>query len=374
MLGRCYLRVEIDTRAGLRPLPITLQYGDISTAETNKPFYTVNVSIGTPPQIFQVTPDTGSSILWVPGQNCPGCGLGVTGCFGGCDCRSRFMTNRSSTYKDIEGGFGDADDLIWGGVGQDTVRFARFGSFANVIIRNVTFGQATCGYMNGPYDGVLGLGLGDKNGFGASPFVAAVLQHLLPQPVITAWLTKPREKNITKTEEGGLLTIGGLDNKHCASNFVYHDLLPVDEGYAVRLSELSIGNYSVKAPSSGRWAVRSSLGNFRQLQAPADVLDGIARAAGAYVSTLYWIRCDAKPAPLRLTVDGVVYEVDVASYITDYPGPDEEKWCYLPFVPVDDDQFDGVFTIGPGLALRYCHVVDVASRKIGFPNSLQMQA
>lgn len=58
--------------------------------------------------------------------------------------------------------------------------------------------------MNGPYDGVLGLGLGDKNGFGASPFVAAVLQHLLPQPVITAWLTKPREKNITKTEEGGV--------------------------------------------------------------------------------------------------------------------------------------------------------------------------
>lgn len=84
------------------------------------------------------------------------------------------------------------------------LQFARFGSFANVIVRNVTFGQATCGYMKGPYDGMLGLGPGDKSGFGASPFVAALQQGLLPQPVITAWLRNPSKKNGTEPEDGGV--------------------------------------------------------------------------------------------------------------------------------------------------------------------------
>lgn len=113
--------------------------------------YVVNIQIGTPPQTFQVVPDTGSSNLWVPDKICanlpcdPICAqaaqLGVCTWYckpsccpqsskkisksdaNSCDGKNLFDSNASSTYKadgmqfSIQYGTGSSNGIL----GQDTV-------------------------------------------------------------------------------------------------------------------------------------------------------------------------------------------------------------------------------------------------------------
>jgi len=57
--------------------------------------YYGSISVGTPPQIFNVQVDTGSSDLWIPSSSCT-----TTGC----TQHRRFNSSKSSTYSGIPNG------------------------------------------------------------------------------------------------------------------------------------------------------------------------------------------------------------------------------------------------------------------------------
>nr|AIG55981.1 secreted protein [Achlya hypogyna] len=72
--------------------------------------YSINVSIGTPPQYFDLIVDTGSSDLWVQGTDC-------TKCYNG----PKFNSSESATY--VPGcGRGSCEETLAYGSGVSTAR------------------------------------------------------------------------------------------------------------------------------------------------------------------------------------------------------------------------------------------------------------
>jgi Eukaryotic aspartyl protease len=110
--------------------------------------YVGNVTIGTPPQLFTVVFDTGSSNLWIPSAKCTDAG---------CTGKHKYNSAHSSTYypngKAIQIQYGTGS--MQGYLSGDEV------ALAGVKLHNVTFAEATslAQFFDGvPMDGILGLG------------------------------------------------------------------------------------------------------------------------------------------------------------------------------------------------------------------------
>jgi hypothetical protein len=106
------------------------------------------ITIGTPPQDFNVLFDTGSSNLWVPGPNCKSAS---------CDDHKKYQASKSSSYvKDgrnfsIQYGSGsltgvlDADNVGWGPLNIPNVTFAESEQEPGIA------------FVEAKFDGVLGM-------------------------------------------------------------------------------------------------------------------------------------------------------------------------------------------------------------------------
>ena len=112
--------------------------------------YYGSISIGSPPQSFQVIYDTGSANLWVPGLHCQGCGM-----------HPKFKEDQSSTFREGDGTLVDiqyGSGPIEGVVGNDTVGVGDV-SIPNVPFLRLTKNNLGLAYLIGKFDGIAGLGL-----------------------------------------------------------------------------------------------------------------------------------------------------------------------------------------------------------------------
>ena len=163
--------------------------------------YFGTVSIGSPPQSFQVIFDTGSSNLWVPKVGCTHCGLPFIA------KKHKYNHQGSSTYqedgKDFEimygsgsvSGFFSADDVI---LADDLVidgqRFAEIQDAGGLGIA----------YSLGKFDGILGLGFTSISIDGTTtPFENLIRQNKVDQPIFSFYLGD---------NAPGELTFGGYDS------------------------------------------------------------------------------------------------------------------------------------------------------------------
>ncbi|KAH8306025.1 hypothetical protein KR018_011199, partial [Drosophila ironensis] len=167
------------------------------------------ISIGTPPQTFQVIFDTGSSNLWVPSSTCSSSMVA-------CRVHNRYFAKKSKTYQ----ANGDSFAIHYGSgslagfLSQDTVRVA------GLEVEEQTFAEAT--EMPGPifmaakFDGIFGLGYSSISMQRIKPpFYAMVEQGLLPKAVFSVYLSRNGNK------EGGALFLGGSNPEYYRGNFTY---------------------------------------------------------------------------------------------------------------------------------------------------------
>ncbi|GJJ70674.1 hypothetical protein EMPS_03024 [Entomortierella parvispora] len=166
----------------------------ITDVENDVEYYGI-VGIGTPPQMFKLDMDTGSSDLWVPSMKCD---------HHKCKLHSRFDPSMSSTVTELgtpwKIAYGDGS-TVSGHLAIDRLEFSE------ITIPNQLFGMAdreSSAFLEDVVDGVFGLGfpglsaLVMEDAAGAERLVngpisdtvlGSIMSHeLIPAPIFGVWL------------------------------------------------------------------------------------------------------------------------------------------------------------------------------------------
>lgn len=195
--------------------------------------YYGEIEVGSPPQLFTVIFDTGSSNIWVPEIGCTNCG------FKWFDTHNKFNPDDSSTYvgsdKDFKITYGSGP--VSGKFAQDTVRLADDSVVTTQdmgVINNLK--GLGLGYLIGKFDGILGLGFSSLS-IDKVPTVLdnAIEQGLLDEPVFAFYLGD---------NEDGELSIGGTDSSLYKGELHKIDLLSASY-WEITLDKVAHGDKEV---------------------------------------------------------------------------------------------------------------------------------
>ncbi|CAO3668846.1 unnamed protein product [Rhizopus stolonifer] len=176
--------------------------------------YYGKISIGTPPQSFNVVFDTGSADLWVVSSDC----RSVV-------CQSHnvtFNSQLSNTFKNgedytqIEYGTGSVNGLA----GQDIVRL---GNSLDLAINNQSFLSILSlsqDFTSSPFQGIFGLGLPRiATSVENPPVISMALQGILSEPLFA----------IYSQHNAGEIDFGGVDRNRFDGELSFAEV--IDDGY-----------------------------------------------------------------------------------------------------------------------------------------------
>ncbi|GJS45839.1 putative phytepsin [Tanacetum coccineum] len=228
--------------------------------------YFGEIGIGTPPQMFKVIFDTGSSNLWVPSSYC----VSSASCF----FHSKYYSSLSKTYKAngkpvaIDYGSGS----ISGYFSEDNVKLG------DLVVEHQMFIEATKGpgvtFLTGKFDGILGLGFKEISVGNVVPVWDNIInQHLVKEHVFSFWLNRQSEE-----AEGGEIVFGGVDPNHYKG---MHTYVPVTQkGYwQFDMGDILIDGKPTEFCKNGCSAIADS--GTSMLAGPTGLISQINQAIGA---------------------------------------------------------------------------------------------
>ncbi|KAI8335937.1 syncephapepsin precursor [Chlamydoabsidia padenii] len=262
--------------------------------------YYGQITIGTPPQKFNVNFDTGSSDLWIASTQCSSCKSHK---------KKLYNPKKSRTYKK-DGrhwsiAYGDGSTAS-GVVATDTV------SLGGLKIKKQTIQLATqesASFSSDPMDGILGL---------AFPSIASVKHTKTPitnliesktmtKPIFGVWLGNDKEGG------GGEYTFGGYNKKHIKGKLTTVKIDKSQGFWGVSVSQLKAGKSKIHGSFKGILDTGTTL-----LVLPTSVAKDVAKAYKAKDNGdgTYTIPCNkSKLKPLALTMGGKDFLVPVDNLI-----------------------------------------------------------
>ncbi|KAK0407323.1 hypothetical protein QR680_019135 [Steinernema hermaphroditum] len=331
------------------------------TVQDYKDFeYLGNITVGTPPQSFQVVLDTGSANVWIPDATCKFLHAGQ------CSSKHVFEQQKSSTYAPLPGrtfqityGTGAATGIL----GSDTLCFGN----SQLCVANQTFGQATdigTFFEGNPLDGILGLGFQSLAVDGVKPpFIRAVESGLLKEPIFTVYL-EHHEGNVDA--RGGVFTYGGLDDENCGPVIAYENLSSATY-WQFTIRGIQVGKlYN----SSTHYEVISDTGT-SMIGGPKKEIDLIMKAMNITnfdaFQGLYTVECSraASLPDVEFRIGDRLYGVAAKNYIVR-----DGSVCYVLVAPIEVTE-GPQWILGDPFIRQFCNVHDVAKKRIGFAPSKQ---
>ena len=298
------------------------------------------IEIGTPPQVFHVCFDTGSSNLWVPSSKCHKNNVA-------CKTHKRYAARESSTYQE-DGrpfsitygsgemqGFASKDNLAIGGLAVEGVGF---------IEAQDEPGDA---FVSADFDGILGLGLPSLSILHMEMGMFQKMFAKVPRGEFSFWLGQKNNTNL-----GGVLMIGGVDHSYHEGNFSY---VPIEmdkhknPGYwQFDLQHVAIGD--VKRTLTGHVAIADT--GTSLIIAPAQELDKLIAAmdwsaqiiSGPNLYGEYTAPCDQVStfAPISFGMGNSSFEIKAEDLFVSL-GP-HKKQCMLSMM--GDPSMDGFWILG----------------------------
>uniref|UniRef100_A0A914H2T2 Peptidase A1 domain-containing protein n=1 Tax=Globodera rostochiensis TaxID=31243 RepID=A0A914H2T2_GLORO len=352
--------------------------------------YIALISIGTPPQEFEVVMDTGSANLWVPDSTCnstqqcfsycqipfycdPNCDeycCGNSSKVSTCDQKNKFTSSKSVSYvkkgKPFQILYGTG--FVHGFLGMDTVRFGT-STGQNVLTIPKTFvGQATSMgkfFRNMPIDGICGLafrtnipGLNVSLPFGSlaadgvePPLMNAIAQGKLEKPVFSVFLETEGVDAVNK--KGGIFTWGGVDEENCGpilgwtplTHQTYYEFEIQGVAYGSKLksnkTQKAISDTGTSLIIGSRSIVKSlvkSIGGMRW-----DEEDG-----------LFLLPCDRNFEPVTFTINGKDYQMPKEMLVINAGDPQRPNECIFAIVPYDSWGLGPAWILGDPFIRQYC--------------------
>eukprot|EP01128_Nolandella_sp_AFSM9_P000759 TRINITY_DN10888_c0_g1_i1.p1 TRINITY_DN10888_c0_g1~~TRINITY_DN10888_c0_g1_i1.p1 ORF type:complete len:464 (+),score=144.41 TRINITY_DN10888_c0_g1_i1:179-1393(+) len=233
------------------------------------------ITLGTPPQKFEVLFDTGSSNVWIPSSQCP---IWVLAC----DLHAQYDHTKSKTYVpngekfEIQYGSGSTSGFL----SQDTMQMAGL-TIKNQVFAEVT-GEPGLAFVAAGFDGLAGLAFDSISVDHVTPFWYNLMaQKLVDEPVFAFWLNRAP----SKPGKGGELSLGGVDPNHYTGEFTNVKL--TNETYwEFAFDKMTLGDHLTFSAGHAIADTGTSL-----LVGPSDQIDKIQTAIGA--NSIYTGECQA---------------------------------------------------------------------------------
>lgn len=368
--------VSKEERRGLRQGKFVEQENDADAIEnvvlhdlSNAEYYGT-VSIGTPPQSFQVVFDTGSSDLWIPAVSCSTFSTN-------CDVKTKYDHTVSSTYAAVDPASGvDPDFFIQYGSGPvngeyvtDLIQLAD-----NLEVTEQVFAEVTNTdglgdlYGNGPFDGILGMGFR----YLTVGNVPTVFENVVSQNEDNA--VNGQFAFYLGDNADGELTLGGYDESRVSGDINWVPL--ASASYWVVDLEGKFGETDLNEISGTRNDAVGIIDTGTSLiYGPTPIVDKIMTDVGAtffpFVG-LYAIDCDAEMPDLDLTIGGTVYTVPGAAMILDLG----DNFCVstlgtmdIPAPPANEEDeisfSTDVWLLGDTFMRQYYFIFDYEEERVG---------
>jgi hypothetical protein len=303
--------------------PESIPLKDYSNAQ-----YYGTISIGNPPQSFQVIFDTGSSNLWVPQLNCHHCGNPFFG------KKHKYNHDQSLTYRpngtDFEITYGSGS--VVGYFSSDIITLADDIQVDQQLFAEVTDAAGLgFAYALGKFDGILGMAFSSLS-IGQAPTVweNAIRQNVVEQPMFSFYLGDDNENGKT---DGGELTLGGYDPARFEGDLQYVPLVSATY-WEIMLDTIVLGedHKYVMPKHIGRTAIVDS-GTSLMVGPKSEVMK-IAHAIGAKPNFVgeYTIDCSLVPQipDLVITIHDMNYTLPGTSLVIE-----SQNTCLFAFLGMD---------------------------------------
>jgi saccharopepsin len=301
------------------------------------------VSIGKPPQTFQVIFDTGSSNLWVPSADCSDC------------THTKYDHSASSAYRANGSEFAITygSGSLSGYLSEDTLEFG------NIEVPNQVFAEATSlpgiAFVMGKFDGILGMAFPSISVNNVKPPVQNMMdQGLLEKGVFSFYL--PSESG-----EKGELDLGAIDTDRYTGELFYQNLSS-ETYWEINIDDIKLKGNSITSTKKAIIDTGTSL-----LVGPSDDVKAIAYKVGATSSFLapneFLLDCsklDSLPN-IDISFGGKDFPLTPSQYVLQMDGQ-----CLLGFMGMDIPEPRGpLWILGDVFIREYFTVFDVDNARIG---------
>ncbi|XP_004624210.1 gastricsin [Octodon degus] len=318
--------------------------------------YFGEISLGTPPQSFQVLFDTGSSNLWVPSVYCKSLA---------CTTHPRFNPSKSSTYTSADQTFSlqYGTGSLTGFFGYDTM------TVQETQVPKQEFGlsenEPGSNFVYAEFDGIMGLAYPSLSVGGATTALQGLLREgALSQSLFSVYLGSQQDT----TNEGGALILGGVDESLYSGEISW---TPVTEAL---YWQIGIEDFLLDGEVSG-WCSQGCQGivdtGTSLLTVPQEYLSTLMQAIGAQENEFgeYMVDCNSiqNLPTLTFVISGVQFPLSPSAYILNI-----DQYCMvgLESTYLSSENGQPYWILGDVFLRSYYSVFDMANNRVGFATAI----